>query len=372
MIIRDFLLEKYFAKYEFTADYMFSCSDCDGYSMEYIINQADDYELRLWNELRLGYTEVQGSPFLRQAISKYYKGSSIDDIVVASPGELSFMTMNILTEGVERPHAVVVSPSYQSLYQVLESLNCDISFWEAEEREQQWKFDIDKLRSLVRPETRLIVINFPHNPTGAYLNLAELQEVIDIARSCNAYIYSDEMYRDLIIGETEALPPIYELYDKGISLWGMAKSFGLAGARIGWLVAKDKDFIDKVLTFKHYLSMCNSAPSEILSAIVLNHPEAFLQPNIEKIRKNISLFSEAVEQKRLSWVEKFIHPLAGSVAFVKIKTDVDAAVFSERLVKEKNILTVPSELFEFKNNYLRIGFGRENFAEVLKMMEFFC
>lgn len=369
MIISKFLLEEYFAQYEFTAKYMFSCSDCDGYSMQYVLNQADESEKKMWDGLKLGYTETPGSPFLREAIKKYYSNGSVEDIVVASPGELSYMTMNILMEGVGNPHAVVVSPAYQSLYQILESLGCELSYWEAEEREGEWIFDISKLRSLVRPETRLIVINFPHNPTGATLSREGLEEIVEIARSCGAYIYSDEMYRDLIIDEKiTSVPPIYELYEKGISLWGMAKSFGLAGARIGWIASRDRWLIEQLLVFKPYLSMCNSATSEILSAIVLNHPEAFLNPNIVKIKKNVSLFKEAVESGKLPWVEKFIPPKGGSVAFVKISAEGSAREWSTKLVHQRSILTVPGEMFESPGKYIRVGFGRENFPEVLEML----
>lgn len=369
MIVSEFLLEKYFAQYEFTADYMFSCSDCDGYSMKYILEQASDREREMWENLHLGYTETPGSPYLRKAIVQYYGMVEADDIVVASPGELSFMTMNILMEGIRNKHAVVVSPAYQSLYQVLKSLGCELSYWKAQEREGGWKFDLQELRNLVRPDTRLIVINFPHNPTGAYLTREELDEVVAIARECGTYIYSDEMYRDLLVGCSESLPPVCDLYEKGISLWGMAKSFGLAGARIGWTATQDKWLTEQLLTFKPYLSMCSSAPSEILSAIVLNHPEAFLSPNIEKIRRNVALFRESIAAGRLPWVEKFIPPVAGSVAFVKIKCDGSAMEWSEALVKSRSILTVPAEMFEYPGTYLRIGFGRENFPQVLKMME---
>ncbi len=370
MIVSQFHLEKYFAKYEFTADYMFSSSDCDGYSMKYILSKASENEKQMWDNLHLGYTETPGSPYLREAISKYYNKTSVDDIVVASPGELSFMTMNILMEGVENPHAVVVSPAYQSLYEVLKSLGCELSFWNAESGAGEWKFKVEDLRKLVKKNTRVIIINFPHNPTGAYLTKDQINEVIDIARECGAYIYSDEMYRDLIIDNSyKPLEPLSDLYEKGISLWGMAKSFGLAGARIGWIVSQDKWLTEQILQFKTYLSMCSSAPSEILSAIVLNHKEDFLLPNIEKIKRNVTLFEESINKGNLPWVNEFIPPVAGSVAFVKINCDTTSMQWSEDLVESKSILTVPAEMFEYPGTYLRIGFGRENFPKVLSMLE---
>ena len=141
---------------------------------------------------------------------------------------------------------------------------------------------------LIKKNTKLIIINFPHNPTGSYLKRDELNSIVETARKNKIYIFSDEMYHKLMIKETEELPPVSDLYEKGISLWGTSKSFGLAGLT-GWIVSRDKDLIEQVLAFKDYLSICNSAPSEILTLIALNNIDKFLSPNIEKIRNNIKI-----------------------------------------------------------------------------------
>ncbi len=411
MRINPFVLERYFAKHEFTAKYMLSSSDCDGFPMSYILEQATLQERELWNTLALGYTEGPGSGFLRESICRHYPGAKPENVLVASPGELSFILMNLLMEGVERPHAVVVSPAYQSLYEVLNSLGCEVSFWSANMHPDGWKFDIGQLRSLVREETRLIVINFPHNPTGAYLSRAELDEVVDIARSCGAYLYSDEMYRDLIIDPSvEAVPSVFELYEKGVALWGTAKSFGLAGLRTGWFVSQDVELLDRIMAFKEYLSICNSAPSEVLTAIALNHSERFIGPNIAKIRGNVAYFEQVLSSGKLPFFGEFVSPKAGSVAFVPIdvtragvvlggasadcasveygcgvkiaggssvesgcKSNVlesvrSAVGFSNALVEQTGIMTIPSEMFEYPGAYLRIGFGRECFKEVVDML----
>ena len=127
MQIAPFKLEQYFAKHEFTAKYMLSSSDCDGFPMEYVLKQASPQEMEMWNTLTLGYTEGLGSMFLREAICKFYKKAKPENIMVASPGELSFILMNVLMQ--RGSHAVVISPAYQSLYQVLESLDCEVSYW---------------------------------------------------------------------------------------------------------------------------------------------------------------------------------------------------------------------------------------------------
>ena len=243
----------------------------------------------------------------------------------------------------------------------------------------EWRFDVGELRRLVKPETRLIVINFPHNPTGAYITRKQLDEIVEIARSCGAYLYSDEMYRDLIIKDgTESLPAVCDIYEKGISLWGTAKSFGLAGLRIGWFVSQERDLLAKIQSFKDYLSICCSAPSEVLTAIALNHAEKFIGPNVEKIRSNVAFFKEAVDAGLLPFVTDFIPPVAGSVAFVGIDPSkasylldfepATALEFSDAIVEKYGIMTVPAPMFETCGNWLRIGFGRENFKEVVRQL----
>ncbi len=400
MQISPFILEQYFAKHEFTAKYMLSSSDCDGFPMEYILAHATEKELEMWKNLTLGYTEGMGSRFLRESVCRFYKKAKPENVLVASPGELSFILMNVLMErsagcGSDKPHAVVVSPAYQSLYEVLKSLDCDISYWRAScikpaadvaeracvERVSggEWRFDIEELKKLVRPDTRLIVINFPHNPTGAYITRKQLDEIVEIARSCGAYLYSDEMYRDLIVNDgVEPLPAVCDIYEKGISLWGTAKSFGLAGLRIGWFVSQDTGLLARIQSFKDYLSICCSAPSEVLTAIALNHSDGFIGPNVEKIRSNVAFFREAVGAGKLPFVTDFIPPVAGSVAFVGIDPSkasylldfepATALEFSDAVVEKYGIMTVPAPMFEAPGNWLRIGFGRENFKEVVSTL----
>lgn len=363
MEINDFKLERYFAKHEFSAKYLMSSSDCDGYPMSYVLQNATSDEMDMWNSLTLGYTESAGGEFLREAIAKHYRGFSASNVVVASPGELNFIAMNILLQPSDS--VVVISPCYQSLVEVVKSIGCKISCWKP--NPTNWKFSVDVLDSLVTDSTKLIIINFPHNPTGAYLTPDELNRVVEIARKHGSYIFSDEMYRGLVLEPMEKLRPICELYEKGISLWGPSKTFGLAGLRTGWLVCSDSAFLQKVVSFKDYLSICSSAPSEVLTAMALNNMEAYLQPNIQKIKKNVSLFSSFVETHQL--FTNFVKPAAGSTSFVELNIEGSALEFSDRLVSETGIMTVPAEMFDYEGKFLRIGFGRKNFAEVLSGLD---
>ncbi|WP_445710255.1 aminotransferase class I/II-fold pyridoxal phosphate-dependent enzyme [Flavobacterium sp.] len=364
MILSDFKLERYFNKHEFTAKYLLSSSDCDGFSMNYILEQATADELSLWENLHLGYTESAGHPLLLEAISRHYKTNVSKKMVVATPGELNYITMNVLLK--KDDHAVVVSPSYQSLYEVIKTIGCDISYWKP--NDNNWTFNSADLRQLITSKTKVIVINFPHNPTGSYLSKSELEEIITIARENNCYLFSDEMYHKLMVSDAEELPAVCDLYEKGISLWGTSKSFGLAGLRTGWIAAQDEKLIEKIIAFKDYLSICNSAPAEILTIIALNHIDAFLKPNIEKIKKNILLFKE-FQEKHKNLFPNFIPPKAGSTSFVPLNDEGSALEFSDQLVENTGIMTVPSEMFEYSGNYLRIGFGRENFQEILNVLD---
>ena len=360
MKINDFKLERYFGIHEFTAKYLLSSSDCDGYPMQYVLDKASEAEQALWNNLQLGYTESQGSPLLREAIRPFYKNADLDNILVASPGELNFVLMNTLLTAED--HVVAIAPSYQSLYEVARSIGCEMSYWLPDEA--TWEYDPAQLETLIQENTKLIILNFPHNPTGSYLTEAALLQIVAIARKRGIYIFSDEMYHKLVVGDLPELPPIQDVYEKGISLWGTSKTFGLAGLRTGWLVTQDKEVLRKIIAFKDYLSICSSAPSEILSIIALNHIEQFLAPNLQKIKRNIQHFQQfaAAHETQL----RFVPPKASSTAFVQLHIPESALAFSDKMVAETGIMTVPAEMFNFEGTYIRLGFGRAILPEILE------
>ncbi|MDD3740060.1 MAG: aminotransferase class I/II-fold pyridoxal phosphate-dependent enzyme, partial [Bacteroidales bacterium] len=236
MIIDDFKLERYFAKYEFNTKYLISSSDCDGYSLEYILSCATKSELDLWNNLKFGYTDSAGSEFLRQSIANQYSTIKADKVLVMSPGEANFILMNVLLE--PNDEVICMSPAYQSLYQVAQSLGAKIRWWQFDKNQH---YQVDELESIISKKTKLIILNFPHNPTGFLPSLVELNQIISLARKRNILIFSDEMYHQLIHDQKKQIPSICDMYENSVSLWGMAKSFGLAGMRIGWLASHRKD-----------------------------------------------------------------------------------------------------------------------------------
>ena len=363
MLLENFKLERYFARYEFKTKYLFSSSDCDGYPLKYILNHATPEEFKLWDSLTLGYTESEGNPRLRESISRLYQTITPNNIVVSSPGEANFILMNILLKPTD--HVICISPSYQSLYQVSKSIGCELSFWEP--NKENWHYDPLHLKNLIKENTRLIIINFPHNPTGAFPTREELLKIVEIAQNNDIYLFSDEMYHLLTLINNKEIPCICDIYKKGISLWGMSKTFGLAGLRIGWLASQDTELLKKVISYKDYLTICNSAPSEVLSLIAINHKERFIMPNLTKIQKNISLLKK-FKSEHPDFID-FIPPKAGSTCFAKLSIPESTLKFCRKLVENTGIMMVPSEIFEYGSGYVRIGFGRKNFPEILAIFD---
>lgn len=365
MNIKDFSIERYFAKYEFTAKYLLSSSDCDGFPMQYVLDLASDEERTSWGTLKLGYTETRGSLALRKAITQHYQHITVDNVVVSSPGEANFALMNVLLE--KGDEVICMSPMYQSLYQVAISIGCKLNFWKAEKQNNQWYFDPSQLKSLVTPKTKLIITNFPHNPTGYSPSVEDWDAIIGIARKHGIVLFSDEMYRFLSHDSSTDTRSACDLYENAISLWGTAKTFGLAGLRLGWLTSRNSDILQKVEAFKDYLSICNNAPSEILATIALNNQSKFVEPNIQKITSNLELFKNFCA--RNAHFLDLPLPNSGSTAFVELKIKETAMDFAEKLVRDTGIMILPSETFDFGSKHTRIGFGRENFAEILGVLE---
>lgn len=362
MKIEPFKLERYFAKHEFSAKYLLSSSDCDGFGLQYVLSCADGEERRLWEGLRLGYTESQGLPRLRGAIAAQYRTIQADDVLVLSPGEANYIFMQVALQPGD--HVICMSPMYQSLYQVAVSLGCTISFWEPDPA--TWHYAPADLAKLVNSSTKALIINFPHNPTGALPTLAEVAQIVDFARTHQLLLFSDEMYHQLVVDPANQIPAFCDLYENALSLWGMAKTFGLAGLRIGWLATRNRTLLQKIMAYKDYITICNNAMSEILTLIALNHRDQFVAPNLAKIERNIGLFAEF--QRLHPQLIDFTRPQAGSTAFIKLHLPgITSLEYSEQLVKATGIMLLPAEMFDYGQAHARIGFGRESLPEALSV-----
>jgi len=362
MKIKPFQLERYFAKYEFSTPHLLSCSDCEPLTQDELLNMADDKTLELWAGLRLAYTESQGHHALREQVCQLHEHIRPDDVLVLAPEEGIFIAMNVLLEPGD--HVVTTFPGYQSLYEIAQGLGCSVGHWTPD---GQYRFNVESLFQQVTEKTRLLIINFPHNPTGAVIEERELKTIIEFAREHDLRIFSDEMYRFLEYHPDLRLPPVCDLYENSLSLFGMSKSFALPGLRIGWLTTSDKKLMQALCEFKDYTTICSSAPSEILALIGLQNRDHIISRNLEIIRKNLVVLERFFE--RHSKLFQWIRPLGGSVAFPKWLGDIPVDMLCRELVEKEGVMLLPSTVYGFEIPAIRFGLGRKNLPKGLVKLE---
>jgi aspartate/methionine/tyrosine aminotransferase len=367
MRLDPFQLERYFGQYEFSVPFPLAASDCDGLPLSEVLGLADAPTRELWDTLRLGYTETQGHPLLRQAIAGMYESCEPDQVLVAAPEELIFIAANCLVRNGD--HVVCTFPGYQSLYSVAEGLHAEVGRWEPDEA-QGWYFDPDRLAALIRPSTRLIVLNFPHNPTGALPSAADYERIMGIAEHYGIAVFSDEMYRLLELDEADRLPSAVERYDKAITLSGVSKTLGLAGLRIGWLVVRDPALMRRLIALKDYTTICSSAPSEILAIAGLGARDEIVDRHRRRMTRNLGLLTGFMTKYEplFSWTP----PRGGTICFPRFRPEAIGTTEFCRLVREEaEVMLAPSAVFDYGERHLRIGVGRENFPEGLLRLSTF-
>jgi aspartate/methionine/tyrosine aminotransferase len=364
MSIREFQLERYFAEWEFEAPYLLSASDCETMSIGELLDLVE-IPLAELAALRLGYTESQGDPALREVVARFHSDISGDNVVITNaPEEAIFLMMTSLLSTDDQ--VVVQTPCYQSLFELATYRGCDVRPWPMVETENGWRMDLDHLEQLVTEDTCLLVINVPHNPTGYIPSREEFDAIIAIASRFGTWLFCDEMYRGLEHGPDAQLPSASDCYPAAVSLWGMSKTFGLAGLRIGWLATQDNHLIKSILRHKDYTTICSSAPGEFLARAALQKAGRIVERNKEIILTNLN----HVHQFMSDWPDVFAwrEPLAGPVAFARL-VEANSEEFCLDVVQKSGVLLVPSTLFEYGNRHVRWGLGRRNFPEGLAVLD---
>jgi len=363
-MIKPFALERYFAEYEFSAKYLLSSSDCEPLLMKELLAMADTEALELWNNLKLSYTESLGLQLLRKEIASLYNGIVPENVMVVNPEEGIFISMQaMLKRGDE---VAVTFPGYQSLYEIAASKGCKVKRWEPDDNNQ---FSVDGLEGIITGNTRMLVINFPHNPTGAHLSREEFERVVSLAREREILLFSDEMYRFLEYREEDRLPSACELYKSSLTLFGMSKSFSLPGLRLGWLIVHDPEIMARLQAYKDYTTICPPAPSEILALIALRAKQGIIQKNLEIIGGNIQLM-EGFAVRNPHFI-RWIPPKAGSVAFPEIFVRYEVEYFCRCLTRKTGAMLLPSCVYAYDKNRVRIGLGRADLGAGLEVLEEF-
>ena len=367
--MRHFELEKFFSKWEFSARYHMTASDMESMSLSELLSMAAPDDREAYEQLWLGYTETWGPEDLRNVIAETYENLRPTDVLtLAGAGEGIYAATRVILG--ENDHAVVAVPNYQSAETV--ALEVCAATGVSLHPENDWRIDIEEMKQAVRPNTKLISINFPHNPTGATIPREDLDALIDLCRKHDLYLFSDEVYRGIELDGEARMPQIADIYEKGLSLNVLSKAYGLPGLRVGWIASRDTEILQEIERYKHYLSICNSAPSERLAVIALKNGEQILERNREILRKHLKELEAffADFPTLFDWQR----PKGGCVAFPKYKGPDGVESFCRSLIEESGVLLLPasiyrSELMPTPADHFRIGYGRKAvFHEGLKVM----
>merc|ERR1711959_45795 len=233
-------------------------------------------------------------------------------------------------------------------------------------------FHTEDLKSILssEPECKLVVVNFPHNPTGKSLTQSQHEQVLSMCKEKGSYLFSDEMYRTLEFSPEARLRSNVDCYDKAIALSGVSKALSCPGLRIGWIASHDSAFMKRLAELKDYTTICPSGPSEVLALMAIRQADRIVKNNLDIIKENMALLDSFIG--KYSQQIKWDPPQAGSIAFPKIVTDKPIDAFCEDLVKKQDVLLLPSTVYGdktfAKDKRVRFGLGRKGISEGLERL----
>jgi len=365
----EFRLESYLARWEFKARHNLTASDVESCSLSQLLELATAEQRAQWEELSLGYLPSEGSSLLREAIAATYEGLQSDQVLCFSGAQegLYCALQALLSPG---DHVLVTVPNYQSMEEIPRQLCQQVEALPLMP-EHGWSFDPEVLERRMRPNTRLVAVNFPNNPTGALPTPEVWHHLIQCCRRRGIWLFSDEVYRGLERDPARRLPQAAEAYERGLSLNVLSKAYGLPGLRVGWIACPQRELLSSMLKLKHYLSICNAGPSEFLASLALHHGTRLLARNRALVEANLGVLEAFFgrHSDRFDWSA----PPGGCVAFpAYLGGDVED--WCQRLVEDHGLLFLPASIYRsplacIPENRFRVGFGRRSLSQGLTALE---
>jgi aspartate/methionine/tyrosine aminotransferase len=363
--IPDFALEVYFSKHEFTAKYHLTASDAQTITINELLALGTEADRTAFGEMGLGYTTTWGAEELRSTIASTYDHLDSSNVLVfGGAQEAMFWAMQIFVGPGD--HAIVSVPNYQSMESVTIATGAEVTgfpLWSGEGSTLKWTLDVERLKTMIKPNTRVIAVNFPNNPTGFVPDHASWQALVELCEERNIFLYSDEVYRGLELDESKRISQAADAGAKGVSLNVMSKAYGMPGLRIGWIAAQDRALLQRFERAKHYTTICSSGPSEFLATIALRNAEAIAKRNRDIMRANLPALQATME--RCAGIVEWTAPDGGCVMFPRYLGADGIEAFAESLVQERSAVILPasiykSQLLEIPNDRFRLGMGRAN------------
>lgn len=364
MKIKPFAVEEWMNAWEVGAKYNIAETCVDSISMNELFELTGEDKTEFLNRLcarRLSYGDIEGLPEFRKGVCGLYKTLNIENIVPThgASGANHHVFYSLISPG---DRVVSIMPTYQQLYSIPESYGADVQILHLS-KENNYLPDLEKLRRLVTPETKMICINNPNNPTGALMSEQLLREIVEIARSADAWILCDEVYRHLS-QEDGWCPSIVDLYEKGISVSSMSKVFSLAGLRLGWIATHDMSVVKSCLSHRDYNLVSCGVFDEMLAAVALKHRDKLLERSRKIVRENLQILDDWVgSEPHVSYVK----PKAGTTALVYYDLDIPSYEFCEEMYKKTGAFVTPGDCFEVPHS-MRIGYayGKQDLIDGLK------
>ena len=364
MKIKPFAVEEWMNAWEVGAKYNIAETCVDSISMNDLFELTGEDKTEFLNRLcarRLSYGDIEGLPEFRKGVCGLYKTLNIENIVPThgASGANHHVFYSLISPG---DRVVSIMPTYQQLYSIPESYGADVQILHLS-KENNYLPDLEKLRRLVTPKTKMICINNPNNPTGALMSEQILREIVEIARSADAWILCDEVYRHLS-QEDGWCPSIVDLYEKGISVSSMSKVFSLAGLRLGWIATHDMSVVKSCLSHRDYNLVSCGVFDEMLAAEALKHRDKLLERSRKIVRENLQILDDWVgSEPHVSYVK----PKAGTTALVYYDLDISSYEFCEEMYKKTGAFVTPGDCFEVPHS-MRIGYanGKQDLIDGLK------
>ena len=363
MNFNPFKLERFFAKYEFTTQYLMCSSDPESWHTREILALEPGAQERLLDHW-LGYTESNGAPTLRAEVSKIYTSIHPDEVLMfAGAEEGIFWFMHAALNAGD--HFIVHTPCYQSHKEVARSIGADVTEWQAKE-EHGWHLNPDDLKQLLRPNTHAVLITTPHNPTGYLMNAETFAEINRICIERGIVLFCDEVFRESELDASQRLPAACDVNPSAVSLGVISKTYGLPGLRIGWVATHNDALRKRMAALKDYTTICNSAPSEFIAEVALRHREKLAARTVGILRGNRTLLDAFFVRHAESF--RWVRPQASPMSFPKyLRGDIDE--LADRAARECGVLIAPGSIFDHGGNHFRLGFGRKNLPQALAVFE---
>ena len=375
MDIKTFKVERWMDEYETKCKYNLAETCIDSLTVREVIEMAgldvEEYMMEL-ADTRLTYSHIGGSPELLNGIASLYSDVIKSEHIIPMHGAIGANYHILMTLINPSDNMISVMPTYQQHYSIPESIGAEVRILNLN-LENHFLPDIGKLKELVDENTRVITMNSPNNPSGSLIPKDVMEQVIEVAKTVDAYVLCDEVYRG-ISEDGSYMYSVADLYEKGISVGSMSKSWSMAGVRLGWIVTRDMDLIHRCHERRDYDTISCAVIDDKLAALALANKDKIIERNREILNTNRKILDDWVNATPEVYYQK---PVAGTTALVYYKKNMPSRELCDRLIKETGVLFTPGECFEMEGA-VRIGYafdskvlqkGLDLFADFLKTID---